>query len=80
MVAVGNVVKPSAPREPMSHENGHVDRWLRPASVMRRLDISRATLLRYIRCGKVIGKKLPSGHVRVLESSMMALLQEYTEK
>lgn len=57
-------------------ENGQVDRWLRPSSVMRRLEISRATLKRYIQNGKVIGKKLPSGHVRVLESSITALLQD----
>lgn len=62
----------------MSHEN--VDRWLRPSSVMRRFEISRATLRKYIDDGKVIVKKLPSGHVRVLESSTLALLHDASDK
>lgn len=63
-------------------ENGHPDRWLRPSSVMRRLEISRATLMRCLRAGKVVAKRLPGphgakwGHMRVSEASILAYAAE----
>lgn len=53
------------------------ERWLRVATVCRRLDVRPRTVYRWIEAGKLgkSARQLPSGHWRVKESALSDLLR-----
>lgn len=52
------------------------DRLLRPSEIARNLSVSRSTIYRWYWEGRLNGVKLKTGSLRILESSVQAMLQE----
>jgi excisionase family DNA binding protein len=52
------------------------DRLLRPSEIARNLSVSRSTIYRWYWEGKLDGIKLKTGSLRILESSVQAMVQE----
>lgn len=52
------------------------ERVLKVSEVVHRLRVTRQTVRKYVSAGKLKAKKLPSGHWRISEASVLALLTE----
>lgn len=57
-------------------EEARVGRVLKVAEACLRLKVSSQTVRKYVKAGKLSAKRLPSGHWRITEASVAALLTE----
>lgn len=57
-------------------EEARVGRVLKVAEACIRLKVTQQTVRKYVKAGKLTAKRLPSGHWRITESSVAALLTE----